>query len=329
MIVRYYGHHSLKPFMRSKPTRFGYKLWTMCGNDGYCYKFSLYCGKETGDNQPIDSLGTSVVNNMLSVVTSPNSRQIFFDNCFTNVKLLVDLRKKGYRATGTLRNNRILNTPLLSPKTIEKRNRGSHDYAFHGENEELLVRWNDNKCVIMATNYNTVEPMVSVQRWNKNEKAQTPIPQPAVINRYNRFMGRVDQHDWLLEKHHIPIRGKKWYWCLITRIIDMAIVNACQLYIKVEQKPLSIKEFRRPIAVPYLQLGHGSRVAKERPISTPSASRTHVPGDVRFEGKNHLIKKREQQRRCQYSNCKGWPLTYCSRCLVTLCTACFPLYYTP
>ncbi|KAF2895057.1 hypothetical protein ILUMI_11118 [Ignelater luminosus] len=95
------------------------------------------------------------------------------------------------------------------------------------------------------------------------------------------------------------------------------------------QKPLSIKEFRRASAVPYLQLGHGSRVAKGRPISTPSTSRTHVPGDVRFDGKNHLIKKREQQRRCQYSNCKGRPLTYCSRCLVTLCTACFPLHHTP
>lgn len=130
------------------------------------------------------------------------------------MKLLVDLRKKGYRATGTLRNNRILDAPLLSVKEIEKSNRGSHDYVFDRENEILLVRWNDNKCVTMATNYDTIEPMVSVQRWNKKEKATTPIPQPAVINRYNIFMGGVDQHDWLLEKHHIPIRGKKWYWCL-------------------------------------------------------------------------------------------------------------------
>ncbi|KAF2884298.1 hypothetical protein ILUMI_21890 [Ignelater luminosus] len=125
MIARYYGQHSLKQFILSNPIRFGYKLWATCGNDGYCYKFSLYCGKETGDNQPIDPLGTRVINNMLSVVTKPNSHQIFFDNSVTNVKLLVNLRKKGYRATGTLRNNRILNAPLLSVKEIEKRNRGS------------------------------------------------------------------------------------------------------------------------------------------------------------------------------------------------------------
>ncbi|KAF2887685.1 hypothetical protein ILUMI_18488 [Ignelater luminosus] len=84
-------------------------------------------------------------------------------------------KKKGYWATDTLRNNRISNPPLLSPKEIGKGNRGSHDYVFYGENEVLLVRWND-KCVTMATNYDTIKPMVSVQSWNKNEKAKTPIP---------------------------------------------------------------------------------------------------------------------------------------------------------
>lgn len=44
MIVRY---HSLKQFIKSKPIRFGYKLWALCGNDGYCYNFTLYCGKES------------------------------------------------------------------------------------------------------------------------------------------------------------------------------------------------------------------------------------------------------------------------------------------
>ena len=45
MIVRYYGHPSLKQFIRGKPIRFGYKLWAACGSSGYCYNFDLYCGK--------------------------------------------------------------------------------------------------------------------------------------------------------------------------------------------------------------------------------------------------------------------------------------------
>ena len=42
MIVRYYGHNSLKQFIKSKSIRFGYKLWALCGASGYCYNFDLY-----------------------------------------------------------------------------------------------------------------------------------------------------------------------------------------------------------------------------------------------------------------------------------------------
>lgn len=69
MMVRYYGHHTLKQYMRGKPIRFGYKLWAMCGDSGFCYNFSLYCGKEpTQQEYP---LGTRVVTNMLSVIDNP------------------------------------------------------------------------------------------------------------------------------------------------------------------------------------------------------------------------------------------------------------------
>ena len=59
MIVRYYGHNSLKQFIRGKPIRFGYKLWAACGSDGFCYKFDLYCGKEERAELRDQPLGTS------------------------------------------------------------------------------------------------------------------------------------------------------------------------------------------------------------------------------------------------------------------------------
>ena len=42
-MVRYYGCHGLKLHMRGKPVRFGYRLWALCGTDGFCHKFDLYC----------------------------------------------------------------------------------------------------------------------------------------------------------------------------------------------------------------------------------------------------------------------------------------------
>lgn len=206
MIVRYYGHHSLKQFIRAKPIRFGYKLWAMCGEDGYCYCFSLYTGKET--QQLSDPLGTRVVLKMLSIVENPKSHCVYFDNFFTSHELLHRLREMQFRATGTIRENRTAKCPVQATKELEKLPRGSYDYRFDNKNKILLVKWNDNKCVSMATNFDTINPEASVARWSKEQKGKVLVAQPKVIYNYNQYMGGVDHHDWLLEKHSIAIRGK-------------------------------------------------------------------------------------------------------------------------
>ncbi|XP_076059719.1 uncharacterized protein LOC143036355 [Oratosquilla oratoria] len=72
MIVKYYGHHALKQFIRGKPIRFGYKFWALCGVSGYCYNFDLYCGNSSSDDKHADLLlGSKVVLNMLDVVEEP------------------------------------------------------------------------------------------------------------------------------------------------------------------------------------------------------------------------------------------------------------------
>lgn len=110
MIVKYYGRNSLKQFIRSKPIRFGYKLWALCGVSGYCYNFDLYCGKSSTEDDRSDLLlGSKVVLNMLDVVQDPCSHNVFFDNLFTGYELLVHLRNLGFQATGTLRENRLKN----------------------------------------------------------------------------------------------------------------------------------------------------------------------------------------------------------------------------
>ncbi|GFW66434.1 piggyBac transposable element-derived protein 2 [Trichonephila clavipes] len=35
MMNRYYGHHYFKQCIKGKPIRFGYKMWALCGNNGY------------------------------------------------------------------------------------------------------------------------------------------------------------------------------------------------------------------------------------------------------------------------------------------------------
>ena len=42
--VPYKGLHSIRQYMKSKPIKFGYKLWALCANDGYPYHLDIYCG---------------------------------------------------------------------------------------------------------------------------------------------------------------------------------------------------------------------------------------------------------------------------------------------
>ena len=43
-MVPYYGRHSCKQFIRGKPIRFGYKVWTLSTSLGYVVKFKPYQG---------------------------------------------------------------------------------------------------------------------------------------------------------------------------------------------------------------------------------------------------------------------------------------------
>lgn len=257
---------------------------------------------------------------MLNAVKEPRSHSIFFDNLFTAYDLLVYLRHLGFRATGTMRENRTLKCPLQPTNIMKKEPRGSYDYRFDIKEEILLVKWLDNKCVTVATNYDTIEPVGKVQRWKRDIKARGTVDQPKLIGTYNKNMGGVDKHDWLVSKYATGLRGKKWYWPIFTRILDMTIVNAWVIYKSVskDQILMDLIAFKRYVTMAYLT-SNKDVVIRKQSTSRPSK----IQKSFKFDSPNHFIAKREQQRRCQNKPCKKRPLTYCSTCLVTLCVACF------
>ena len=81
-------------FICGKPIRFGYKLWGLCGPDGYPYKLNIYTGKcETHT----EALGSSVVNAKVNVVIEnsvASKHRFYFDNFFTSYDLLNNLGRK-------------------------------------------------------------------------------------------------------------------------------------------------------------------------------------------------------------------------------------------
>ena len=62
---------------------------------------------------------------LLGVVSDRlNYHDLYFDNCFTSLPLLEDLRTQRIRAAGTVRANRLLGAPL-PPKEMQKKESGT------------------------------------------------------------------------------------------------------------------------------------------------------------------------------------------------------------
>ncbi|KAK9703800.1 Transposase IS4 [Popillia japonica] len=281
----YVGSQSVSDinFIRGKPIRFGYKLWTLCSSNGYMFQFIPYSGA-SGIYHKRGGLGASVIMQLLSHCEHPMQHTVHFDNFFTSHYLPCLLKERGFCATGTVRPNRVAGALLQTWKKALKKHlkeRGfcatgtvrpnrvagallqtwkkalkkhDTDYVYDTKNDVMVIRWMDNSEVTIATNYDTIEPMVTVQRFSKEKKKKVGVPQPFAFNNYNRYMGGVDLHDngvatariafnnynrYMggvdlhdngVANYRIGIRGKKWWWPLWVQCLDSAVVNAWKLH---------------------------------------------------------------------------------------------------
>jgi len=249
-MIPYFGRYSIKMFIRGKPIRFGYKLWALCGADGYPYKLMIYTGRDQEANHT-DPLGTRVVNHMIQVVEQHSDvkrHHFYFDNFFGCYDLFKDLSDRNAKATGTIRECRTAgaNKILISSADMKRRERGSFDYCSDGA--VYMVKWHDNSIVTMASNCLTHDP---VQQANRRVRGQSnvSVQQPNLVKKYNESMGGVDLFDRLLASYRPAIRGKKWWWPLFINALNAATVAAWCAHKQVAQGPLDHLSFRKNVAL--------------------------------------------------------------------------------
>lgn len=333
-IVSYYGHHALKQFIANKPLRFGFKNWILAADNGYCFHISLYTGKKlpadrTAGNERI-GLGESVVFDMLEYIDDESRPQyiLHIDNFFTSYSLLCKTAKIGLPTIGTLRASRTASCPLVADKDLK--NRGDMDHCFDKANEITILKWRDNKCVIVGTNFASADQTSVCKRWCKSSKAEPSaskidVPIPDAVKLYNKGMGGVDKLDWYVNLYRSRIRSKKWYWCLVTAAIDICIVNAYLIHRKITREDNGLLNFRRTIAFVYLK--QNTRDLK-RPFLAPSGpNKPKIHDALRFDGDGHYLETRKKQQRCQMMHCSSKPLTFCAKCEITLCKGCFKPFH--
>lgn len=336
-MIPYYGRHPCKMFMRGKPVRFGFKSWCLCSSDGFLFQFMPYAGRDENFDADL-GLGASVVMHLLCSVENPQYHAVYFDNFFTSHKLMIKLSENGFHATGTVREQRLIASELEDTKSLQKKERGVFDWRFDNANNILAVKWNDNSVVTLATNFETVEPLLSAKRFSRSEKKSISVPQPNLIAAYNRYMGGVDLLDSFVAQYRIAVKGKKWWWPIFVNYVDVALCNAWRMHRLVHGKELDLLEFRRRVCIALLTSVDDSEPAKTtdklhgRLSALKKLSHTRPSGFCAMASR-HAIAKNPDGRRVRCRQCKSTTSYVCLGCTVGDCylgihAKCFTLYHS-
>ena len=187
-----------------------------------------------------------------------------------------------------------------------------------------IVGWKDNKSVRVASNCDSIEPISSVQRWNKETRCKVSVPQPHMIDQYNKGMGGVDRADQNIATYRIAIKTKKWWWALFVWIPDMVMQNSWILYRKNrghEEPKLDLLAFRRQIVGIYMKKYSTPRSETGRPRGRILPAKRKVCDEVRLDRVEHYQSALEKQKRC--GHCGKNTRKGCSKCGIGLHDHCF------
>lgn len=339
-MVKYFGKHGCKQFIKGKPIRFGYKMWCINTKSGYLVNFQMYQGKNLDSKSNYDALfGTCASPLVVMLEELPFEKQnlrynFYTDNLFSNANLFSFLKFKGHYAVGTVRENRLpKSAPLTDKKMFAKHPRGTFQKVIEANDGIIYIRWADNSVVTMMSNKYGVGDVKNVRRYSQAEKKHIMVPQPQVVSQYNKYMGGTDAMDQNIATYRIGVRSKKWYWPVVTWILDVAMQNSWILYNKANKTNMPQLDFRREVVDVYLHRYRSISKGSGRPSSSVHrSSDSRISDDIRYDGKDHLVRSigedKTKKKRCAYRSCKSIVRTMCNKCNVGLCINCFMPFHT-
>ncbi|XP_049313796.1 piggyBac transposable element-derived protein 3-like [Bactrocera dorsalis] len=217
-MISYFGRHGCKQFIKGKPLRFGYKVWSLCTISGYLVNFEIYQGNNPRANSTYEQTFGKCAAPLLNMIDdfTPAVQNLpfsfYFDNLFTSVPLLVYLKARGYTATGTIRENRLPKScPIEHKKILKNKERGHIESTKLKEANIFLTKWNDNAVVSIASTTYGANPVTNAVRYSQKQKKFIDVPRPLVIKEYNKYMSGVDRMDQNVESvvkivlfHNLP-----------------------------------------------------------------------------------------------------------------------------
>ena len=221
-MIKFQGRSALNQYLPKKPIKRGIKVWVLADSEnGYFHTMQVYKGKE---NTPEKHLGSRVVKDLAAPLKN-KYHHVYFDNFFSSVGLLEDLRD------------------------VQKGN-------------VTVSAWMDNKVVrVMSTALDATQ-MTSVQRRQRSGE-KVPVSCPQSINDYNRKMGGVDNGDQKRQHYRCPTKFRKFYMYICSFLKDVCITNAYILHKQHSPNPKykTMLEFRTRLAIELI----GDYCSRKRP----------------------------------------------------------------
>ena len=355
---------NLRQYIKTKPDKWGFKLFSRASEDGFIHDMVMYQGKTTlaAHGIPLseeqEALGptSQVVSVLASTMSCSTVNAIFADNYFTSLELVRYLKDQGWRYTGTARDNRIGHPPLKGIKDMEKKSvpRGASDF-MSTDDGILALRWKDNKVVTLLSTDLGLEPLSKCMRYCKDTKKKEEVECPSVIKSYNASMGGIDKNDMLVHLYRTPMKSKRWYMRLFAYALDLCVVNAWLLYRRdckaLDESGLCLKDFRVQLfwflsnQKPVILRPSRSSMSPQARTSSPSNSveiprpirghRSIVPdASVRFDKTMFHCPVHTSRQTCKHCSRQGHIVRSniaCKVCKVHLCCNsernCFLVYH--
>lgn len=322
-MIKFKGRSFMKQYMPAKPIKVGYKVFIRSDESGFVTCFQIYTGKQGDTTEKL--LGARVVKDLTSDLKNLY-HEIYFDNFFNSVDLMIYLKENGILACGTVRKDRS----QLPKKQREDKKMKLGEYECRTSFKGLAwVKWIDKKPVHFLSNFHDPHISETCKRKQKNG-SKIDVPCPKLANDYNKNMGFVDKMDMLKSLYEISRKAKKWWHRIFWYFVDITIVNSYIIYRKIHNADMNLKKFRLEVVQGLIGVTKAKKLGRKflQPIK-----RSKLNSTIRTKENGHMPIYQKQRRRCAYcsTNMRVKRSQFsCKTCNVGLCineNNCFLKYH--
>ncbi|KAL9698498.1 hypothetical protein quinque_001939 [Culex quinquefasciatus] len=202
------GRVSFRVYIKSKPGKYGIKIWVCATETGYIIFCQVYTGKSK--DGPEKGQGMRVVKDLVAPYLN-TGREVTADNLFSSVELAEYLYREQTAYTGTMRANKADIPPEFTAK--QNRQPGSFLQGFNGSKSLTSFYERKGKKPVV---------LISTKRFGE----PTAGCKPPVVQYYNQTKGFVDAGDQQTRHTTVSRRSRQWPKKLLCEIIDMSTLNA-------------------------------------------------------------------------------------------------------